>query len=511
MASSIQEAKKHIINTVKSYTTRNEFGDPIISIEKQRPIILMGPPGIGKTAIMAQVAGELGIGLVSYSMTHHTRQSALGLPFITTKTYGGKEYDVSNYTMSEIIASVYDMIESTGCKEGILFLDEINCVSETLHPAMLQFLQYKTFGTHAVPEGWVIVTAGNPPEYNNSVREFDIVTWDRLKRIDIEPDYSAWREHAIVSGVHPAIASYLEIKKSHFYDVKTTVDGKTFVTARGWSDLSDILKLYEMNKLAVDKSLVSQYLQNEEIARDFAIYYDLFVKYRSDYQIDSILNGRAPKEIYDRAKRAKFDERIAFIGMLMDRLNFDTKNVICTEMKVMGMKSDLESLKRTLPGGKGDVVSALKSILIKRTDELEKGKKASSLSEEALISLQSMVADYERFINEATKNNGTVDYDWIKKYFNNNIVEPFKTHAGRVEDYFTNAFKFVEAVFKSGSQSDMEMTVFTTDITISPYTSLFIAHFGGNEYYKNNKALLMSERFKDLGNQVTAIPDLDLN
>ena len=69
------------------------------------------------------------MGIVSYSMTHHTRQSALGLPFISHKNYGGKEYDISEYTMSEIIASVYDKIEEDGIKEGILFLDEINCVS----------------------------------------------------------------------------------------------------------------------------------------------------------------------------------------------------------------------------------------------------------------------------------------------------------------------------------------------------------------------------------------------
>lgn len=53
--------------------------------------------------------------------------------------------------MSEIIASVYEAMEATGRREGILFLDEINCVSETLTPAMLQFLQYKIFGRHAVP------------------------------------------------------------------------------------------------------------------------------------------------------------------------------------------------------------------------------------------------------------------------------------------------------------------------------------------------------------------------
>ena len=179
----IKQAKEDIKNAVSAYLTKDKFGNFVIPIEKQRPIFLMGAPGIGKTAIMEQIAEEMKIGLVSYSMTHHTRQSALGLPFIVKKDYGGKEYTVSEYTMSEIIASVYDMIEYTGIKEGILFLDEINCVSETLAPAMLQFLQYKIFGRHRVPNGWIVVTAGNPPEFNNSVREFDIVTWDRLKRI----------------------------------------------------------------------------------------------------------------------------------------------------------------------------------------------------------------------------------------------------------------------------------------------------------------------------------------
>lgn len=82
---------------------------------------LLGSPGIGKTAIMEQIAQELGIALVSYSMTHHTRQSALGLPFITHKNFKGLEFDISEYTMSEIIASVYEVMEKSGLEEGILF------------------------------------------------------------------------------------------------------------------------------------------------------------------------------------------------------------------------------------------------------------------------------------------------------------------------------------------------------------------------------------------------------
>ena len=121
-----------------------------------------------------------------------------------------------------------------------------------------------------------MVTAGNPPEYNKSVREYDIATWDRLKRIDVEPDYEIWKEYAYKKGIHGAILTFLEIKKNYFYLVETKVDRKSFVTARGWEDLSEMIKLYEYHGLTVDIKLTAQYLQNEKIAKEFA---DLLVTF----------------------------------------------------------------------------------------------------------------------------------------------------------------------------------------------------------------------------------------
>ena len=122
----IKQAKQYIEHIVKLYLKKDKYGDYRIPVVRQRPVFLSGAPGVGKTAIMEQIASELGIALVNYSMTHHTRQSALGLPFIVHKEYDGKQVDITEYTMSEIIASIYDRIESSGIREGILFLDEIN-------------------------------------------------------------------------------------------------------------------------------------------------------------------------------------------------------------------------------------------------------------------------------------------------------------------------------------------------------------------------------------------------
>ena len=159
----IKRAKEEIEHTVKAYLAKDTLGEYAIPSIRQRPILLMGPPGIGKTQIMEQAARECGVALVAYTITHHTRQSAVGLPFIRQRHYGDKDVSVTEYTMSEIISSVYAKMEATGLKEGILFIDEINCVSETLAPTMLQFLQCKTFGNQAVPAGWVIVAAGLRP------------------------------------------------------------------------------------------------------------------------------------------------------------------------------------------------------------------------------------------------------------------------------------------------------------------------------------------------------------
>ena len=120
----IKKAKEDIKNTVRAYLKKNDYGQSSIPSIRQRPMLLMGPPGIGKTQIMQQIAQECNIGLVAYTITHHTRQSAVGLPFIKEKTFDGKSYSVTEYTMSEIIYSIYQYMEESGKKEGILFIDD---------------------------------------------------------------------------------------------------------------------------------------------------------------------------------------------------------------------------------------------------------------------------------------------------------------------------------------------------------------------------------------------------
>ena len=75
-----------------------------------------------------------------------------------------------------------------------------------------------------------------------SERDFDVVTLDRVKYIEVTPDYDIWKNYARKKGIHAAVLSYLDARQENFYKIETTVEGKRFVTARGWEDLSDIIK-----------------------------------------------------------------------------------------------------------------------------------------------------------------------------------------------------------------------------------------------------------------------------
>lgn len=524
----IDQAKIEVKNAVRAYLEKDELGQYEIPTERQRPILLMGPPGIGKTAVMEQIAHELKIGLVSYTITHHTRQSAIGLPKISERSFGGKEYSVTEYTMSEIIGAVYEQIEKTGIKEGILFLDEINCVSETLAPTMLQFLQYKTFGSHKLPDGYIIVTAGNPLKYNKSVREFDIVTLDRVRQINIEEDFDAWKDYAYKAAVHGSILSYLEIKKDNFYSIKTEVSGRSFVTARGWEDLSRIIKVYEKLGIEVNESLTSQYLQNKEIARDFADYYELYRRYNELYKIPDILEGRFPE---DKAsiREGSFDEKLSIIGLLTDKLMEEFRGYAFDQAVQKGL---FEAVKKTgeiavdeaLSGGK-----SFRELLNDRRAEL--GDKLARDMEAGLVSREDekirrrVIGVLDEFITElgekkpvtekVTQTSAAANFVESKTSQNANMFEDAKALFASKEtlrqekikavgEHLTNSFNFVEETFGdsdslSGSQ---ELVIFLTELSSAYYSLKFVRENGNEAYYKYNKLLLLDDRNEELRQMV---------
>ena len=487
----IKRAKNEIKNALRAYLARDEFGAYRIPPIRQRPILLMGPPGIGKTQIMEQIAEETGVGLVSYTLTHHTRQSALGLPYIEHQKFGGQEYAVTAYTMSEIIASVYREIERTGVKEGILFLDEINCISETLTPMMLQFLQCKTFGNQRLPEGWVVVAAGNPPEYNKSVREFDVVTLDRVKRIDVEEDYGVWKEYAYRRGVHGAILSYLEARRDHFYRVEATADGMQFVTARGWEDLSELMQVYEGLGLPVDRQVVEQYLQLPRVASDFANYLQLYEKYKRVYRVEEILDGSWEDMRASELAGAAFDEKLGVLGLLLSRLAEGARETYRLDLLTDALHQDL---LRVREGEK-----TLGALLEEKQAALARRRAAGSTDRDALFAAGREVERLAAFrqglaLEKTPKGRG---FEHLKTLFQQD-VQARADAAAQTDRQLANAFAFLDAAIPDSQ----ELVLFATELTANFFTSWFIQNFGSDAYYAHNKKLLFDDAQQHLLDEI---------
>lgn len=500
----IKQAKEEIKHTVQAYLSKDAFGEYKIPAVRQRPVLLIGPPGIGKTQIMEQIARECEIGLVAYTITHHTRQSAVGLPFIKEEQYDGKTYSVTEYTMSEIIASVYRKIEEGGRKEGILFIDEINCVSETLAPTMLQFLQCKTFGNQAVPEGWIIAAAGNPPEYNKSVRDFDMVTLDRVRYMNIEADLGVWKEYAREKRLNSAILSYLELRPKNFYRVEADVDGLQFVTARGWEDLSNLMDVYEELGIPVDEEIIHEFLRHEDVAEDVSAYFDLYKKYQDDYGIAEILEGKVKPSVYARIDQAAFDERLSVVNLLLDGVS-NVFYQIQREREITDawydfLKEYRQKLKNSLQA-KG----IFETILAEKTASDEQNEKQQFVSKAQ--------SDRARSLNEKLK-------ECAKKIVAEETInieetalfalakEPFDAQCEKLQslenqgiETLEHAFTFMEQAFSDGQ----EMVVFVTELTITPEIAVFLSEHRIERYetYKNQlligtkRAEILSEIARD--------------
>ena len=510
----IKRAKQEIKDAIEAYLLKDEYGAYEIPAIRQRPVLLLGAPGIGKTQIMEQVARECGIGLVAYTITHHTRQSAIGLPFISEMEFGGRKKAVTEYTMSEIVASVYEKMKKTGLSEGILFIDEINCVSETLAPAMLQFLQCKTFGNHPIPEGWMIVAAGNPPEYNKSVREFDVVTMDRVKKIEVEPDYEVWREYAVQEQIHPAILAYLDARPAHFYRMENTVDGRRFATPRGWEDLSRLLQVYEKLGKTADKEVVRQYLQHERVSAEFANYLELYHKYESDYEIEEILKGRISELTLKKLSHASFDERLSVVNLLlsgcMTRFRKCREQELFTERLFENMKEAGRKLQENrekgvcaeeapCPDGE-QIYGVISSLRLEAEQERERKKEAELLTrreEKRLLRLAETLTAYETALRTRRPRDKAEAFAVLRELFSEER-EGYEELSRQTGEALEHAFDFLEAAFGDSQ----EMVIFLTGLNLSAEAVAFLQTCRCERYERYNQRLLLAQSDRELQGQV---------
>ena len=281
------------------------------------------------------------------------------------------------------------------------------------------------------------------------------------------------------------------------------MDGKSFVTARGWSDLSDMIRLYEENEIPVTEKLVGQYLQNKKIAKDFAIYYDLFLKYRSDYQVDTILAGKADETIKNRARSGRFDEKLALLGLILDAILGHLRAVCNTEEMLTLLLGAMKNIRMGLARPGSDVIALLEKELSEKETARIHGKKASSMSADTEKAHLACEAALGKMLEEMKKEPAQGNAAFLKlKALYDGETAALKKKAAEAGKKLSNCFLFCEEVFAEGQ----EILIFVTELTVSTYGARFISRWGCKEYFNHNKELLFHERQKEL---IAKIESLD--
>ena len=309
----------------------------------------------------------------------------------------------------------------------------------------------------------------------------------------MEPDLPVWKEYAKTVGVHPSILSYLNVRPQNFCQIETTVDGKRFVTPRGWEDLSELIWIYEKQERKMDRELVGEYIQFSKIAKDFANYLELYYKYRDDYQVEQVLEGHISEAAVDKLQRASFDERISVVSLLLSGLNEKFRNVIRME-EMMSLR--MEQMKKLQAASGSALADALSALAENFHAEWSRLLENSLLSRAQLRTYRAVSAKLEEDLMELRKS-GITDWDEGFAF----LRERFGADSDRYEELFDeagealeHAFDFMEAAF-AGSQ---ELVLFVTELNTGAYSVHFLQDYECERYYQYNRDLLFSQEEQEI-------------
>jgi hypothetical protein len=297
--------------------------------------------------------------------------------------------------------------------------------------------------------------------------------------------------------MHPAVMSFLQSKRNHFYHVETTVTGKSIVTPRGWEDLSKMLLLYEKNGISADEDLIVQYLQNSNTAKEFNVYLNLFNKYREEYPIEAILSGETPDGMIERASQAGFDEVYTLVGLLLSSVKSD----VCERMEEHRL---LESVKRCIREYKAAAseeplpAENMKQLIARIEAEREAGLKAHSLTrEESDRMLRTASCLYDLADRASSVSDYESSFEIIRGSYSE-LVSAHNEKSGFTRSRMDNMFRFIEQCWGE----DKEMLMAATELTADPDSVSFISTYGCDEYFRHNKGLLLDERDIEIKRQI---------
>lgn len=215
--------------TVTSQQARKAL---LTAFRVKRPVFLWGPPGIGKSEVVAEIAQELGGAMIDLRMAQMEPTDIRGIPFFN-KDNGKMDWAPPIDLPDAEFASQYPIV--------VLFLDEMNSAAPSVQAAGYQLILNRCVGKYKLPDNVVIVAAGNRESDKGVTYRMPMPLANRFIHVEMRPDFNSWQGWALEHNIHPDVVGYLSFAKQDLYDFDSKSSSKAFATPRSWTFVSQLL------------------------------------------------------------------------------------------------------------------------------------------------------------------------------------------------------------------------------------------------------------------------------
>ncbi len=240
--------------------------------ERKVPVFLWGPPGIGKSSIVAQIAQEKNIGFIDLRLSLLDPTDLRGIPF----------FDAKN---NAAIWAPASFLPDESQKEGILFLDELNTAAPMVQASAYQLILDRKIGEYTLPEGWSIIAAGNRESDRGVVFRMAAPLSNRFIHLEMESSVEDWKVWAVEKGIDSSIIGFISYRPDALFTFDTQNDSRSFATPRTWAYVNEVLSsepdadlLMPLIRGAIGEELAAAFLGFRVVASELP-------------DIDSIMEG----------------------------------------------------------------------------------------------------------------------------------------------------------------------------------------------------------------------------
>jgi hypothetical protein len=312
-----------------------------------RPVFLWGPPGIGKSEVVAEVAEELGGLVIDLRMAQMEPTDIRGIPYFN-RDNGKMDWAPPVDLPDEELASQYPIV--------VLFLDEMNSAPPAVQAAGYQLILNRRVGKYKLPDNVRIVAAGNRDSDKGVTYRMPMPLANRFVHIEMRPDFASWQNWAVNKGIHKDVVGYLSFAKQDIYDFDSKSSSRAFATPRSWVFVSDLIKdedvdndtLFNLVAGAIGEGLAVKFMAHRKIAGKMPEPSDILSGKVKDLAVKEVsamysLTISMCYELKDALDNKRVDNK-EFHKMADNFFNYIMANFE-TELVVMGAKIALKTYK----------------------------------------------------------------------------------------------------------------------------------------------------------------------